>query len=600
VICLPKYGKVTSSNFGSNSRDNYLLLLYIVAAIIFFYSVSLNQRNYQDVWILDGIAFQTVLFICFSLFIGTLIRENRKVVIFAAIFLFAVNIIPGLKYQYFSGCYDTPSHYKFTNEIVILGSVPETEYYSETYGGNPAMHILMSCVSIVSGISINDVFKFVIPALFSFIPLIIYVITKDSLSDTLQKYTIFASILPILPAYIVWGTNLGMIPFLLLITMFLRGILTKRYKIEFGLLFLITGFGLIISHAVSSFFAAFLLMCTPPFFKLLHAIRPKSSLSLRMLSLSSSIVPPLLFVVLLVTWWTNVSTFNLENLAVFVGTVFAAGPMTAPIPTRFYQIPFIAQIQTLAVHHLGSFTMLLLSLFGLFVFLRKYRRKELSIEAQTLYLFFTISLGLVASFLSFQFVSGFGTIEYTRFIYYSIPLCIPLAGLILGQLDNFLKHIYSKIARNIITALVLFGLVLICLIQFFPYQPLIPKANVISSNLPNNEYIDLTIGSVNTPYQITMISFAERHNSYGLITSDATTRYQIYGFSNHSFFSRHIYHSPLDSDENLQWDLFLLHTKKAAPFQEKVEYRTEEKIESLRLTAGNIIYDNGESFIIAR
>jgi uncharacterized membrane protein len=599
VNCLTKYRKVPTFNSGSESRNTYLLVLYVAVAIIFFYIVSLNQRNYQDVWILDGIVVPTVVFVSFSLVVETLVQENRKAVIFAAFFLFAMNLIPGIKYQSFYGVFDTPGHFKFTNAIVSSGRIPETEFYSKSYKGNPGMHILMSCVSIVSGIPVNDIFKFVIPALLSISPLIIYFVTKGLLSDITQRYVIIFSSFPILAGYLVWGTSLAMILYLLLIAMFLKGIFAKRCQREFWLLFAILGFGLIVSHSVTSLFAAFLLMGTPLILKSLKMTRTKISMSLDRFLAFTSVAPSLLYVVLLISWWAVESPFNLETLAGFVRALFIGGDVAAPIPKRFHQLPLLAQMQVLTVFYSGYFVIGVLSLFGLFIFLRKSRRKEFSNKTRAFYLHLMILLSIIVLFLSFQFAFGFGSIQYVRFMINAIPLCIPLAGLTLGQLYGFFENIFSKIVRNITFALVLVVLVLACLIQFFPYQPLIPKADVLSNNLPNNEFIDY-VGMVNTPYQKEMISFAERYTSDAWIASDAVTRYQIYGFSNYSFFSRHIWHSPLSTDKDLQWDLFLLHTKKAGPFQEQVEYRTEERIESLRLNAGNIVYDNGESFIISR
>jgi len=285
-------------------------------------------------------------------------------------------------------------------------------------------------------------------------------------------------------------------------------------------------------------------------------------------------------------------------------TLLIGGTTIAPIPARFSQIPLLAQLQILTVFHLGDFVMVLLGLFGFFIFLRKSRKKEFSNDTQAIYLLLTILLGIVILFLSFQFASRFGTLHYSRFIDYAIPLCVPLAGLTLWQLNGFLEHISSKVIRNIAFALVLLVLFFSCLIQFFSYQQLIPRADVLSSDLPNNEFIDC-IGRVNTQYQKEMISFAERYSSDGRIASDVVTRYQLHGFSNYSFVLRHIWYSPLyfeagwHTDKNLQWNLCLLHTSKAAFFQEKVEYRTRERIQDLRLKAGNVIYDNGESFIMS-
>jgi len=594
---LTKNGKITSFILGSKSRDNFLLVFYTAVTMIFFYVISLNRRNYQDVWILDGIAVPTAIFVCFSLVVEMLVQKNKKLVIVATCFLFAMSVIPGLKYQLFYGCFDAPGHYKFTNTIVSFGRVPETEFYSESYGGNPGMHILMSCVSIVSGISVNNVFKFVIPAVLSIVPLIIYFITKDLLSDTIQRCTIIASSFPVIVTYVVWGTSLSMIPYLLLIAIFLRRICMKQYQRELLLLFAILGLGLIISHGVSALFVAFLLMGTPLILKFLEMIRTKTNMSfLSRFPTSTSVVPPLLYVILLATWWMNISYFNLETLAGFVRAIFTGSSMIAPIPTRFYQVPLLAQLQVFTALHLGDFLIAMLSLFGLLTFLRKSRRMEFRDETQAIYLLLTILLGIIVLFLSFQIASSFGAIQYYRFIDYSMPLCTVLAGLTLGQLKGFLERVSSKVVRNISFTFVLFVLVFACLIQFFPYQQLIPKANVLSNDLPKNESI-VDLRRVNTPYQKEMISFAERHFFDGRVVADTITKFQTYGFSNSSFFSRVMWPSPLI--ENLQWDLLMLHTSKAGIFAEKVENRTSESIENIRSKAGNIIYDNGESFIIS-
>jgi hypothetical protein len=84
------------------------------------------------------------------------------------------------------------------------------------------------------------------------------------------------------------------------------------------------------------------------------------------------------------------------------------------------------------------------------------------------------------------------------------------------------------------------------------------------------------------------------------VASDTVTRWQINGFANDTFANRVIYYSPL-MVQNLGWDLFLLHYDgKAGPLNEKVENRTSERLTELKDALGNVVYDNGESFIIVR
>jgi hypothetical protein len=63
---LIENSKADDINLGPRVRDAYLLVLYVVFAMVFLYVVLLNRRDYQDLWILDGIALPTILFVCFS------------------------------------------------------------------------------------------------------------------------------------------------------------------------------------------------------------------------------------------------------------------------------------------------------------------------------------------------------------------------------------------------------------------------------------------------------------------------------------------------------------------------------------------------------
>lgn len=576
-------------------RYGYFLVLCIIA-IGFFSTVFLNQRNYQDVWILQGIVVPTAIFIFFFLVAETFIEENKKVVILAAFLLAALNMVPGLKYQLFSGVFDAPSHFRFTDQIASLGYIPENEHISEQYSGNPGMHIFMASISIISGISTNDVFRFIIPAMSGLVPFIIYFITKDILDNTTQRYVIIASSFPIVQRYIAYGTSLAIIPYFLLIAIFIHSVFTKMNKRTFLLIFAILSFNVIISHAITSLFVCFLLVGMLIILKSLEIMRRKS---LGRVQVSTLVAPSLLYVVLFFTWWANTSSYNLNTLVDLTRTLLVGDPTRTPVPTRFHSLSLLPRLQVLAAFHLRDGIIGMLSLFGLFVFLRKLRLNEVSDKTETFYKFLIVLLSNFALFLFFEFVSGFGSIEYGRFIIYALPLCVFLVGLTLWRLCKFLNGISVKpIIRNLAFASFLFILLSSCLIQFYRYQPLVPRSNVLSKDLPENEYL-VYFGVVNTIYQIEMISFAEMHFSNGSIASDVTTRYQIYGFSDPSFFSRHVWHSPLKPNQSPKWDLFLLHTVKAGHLSEKAEYRTRERIENLRLEAGNIIYDNGESFIVS-
>jgi hypothetical protein len=596
---LIENSEAEDADSGPRARDAYLLVLYVAVAVVFLYVVLMNRRNYQDLWILDGIALPTILFVCFSFVVEILVHGNKRLVFVASFFLFVLNLVPGLKYQFLNGVWDSPAHYRFASAIVSSGHIPENIVYSGSYGTNPSMHIFMSCTSIVSGLSMNDVFRFVFPGILSVTPFIIYLLTKDVLPDGIQRYAIIVSSFPVIGAYVVYGTNLGLIPYLFVIALFIRQILVKSYRKEFWLLFVIFSFGLIISHVVTSLLVAFLLVGIALVLKSVEVISAKKrGFLLNRPLTSTSTASSLFYLVLLAVWWMNMSVINLEEAANNVKRLLTGGTFIPAIPTRFYQIPLPGKLQVLAVLHLGDFVIAALSLFCVIILAKSQRFKstESNNRRQTFYLLLVILLGLLALLLSFEFITGFGSIQYERFVIDAMPLCIPLAGLTLWWFGGILRRISSKVLRTMILASMVFVLGSVCLIQFFPYQPLIPKADIVSSNLPGNEFLT-DFGSINTPYQITMISFAESHSSDGRVAADVVTRCQTYGFSNSSFYSRILWPSPLA--ERFEWDLLMLHTEKAGPFGEKAEYRTKDRIESLRLSY-NIIYDNGESFAMSR
>jgi hypothetical protein len=207
-------------------------------------------------------------------------------------------------------------------------------------------------------------------------------------------------------------------------------------------------------------------------------------------------------------------------------------------------------------------------------------------------------VGVINLFLVVQLVANFGLFSYQRLLIYALPWCTFFIGLSLSYLDSKLKMRvrFKKIVFILMTLLLVFT----CLIQFYPYQPLIPKDAELSESLPKSGYVvDLTL--INTNYQVSMISFANKYSTDGLVLADLVTRSQTYGFSDPSFFSRIVYSSPLVSPDllNENWTLLLLHYGKAGPFRESLQYRTDEYIQNFTYLEGSVVYDNGASFIMA-
>ena len=143
----------------SKSKNGYFLALYIVVTVSFLFMVMLYERGYQDAWILDDILVPTMSFIFLSLIVETHVSDNRLTAILGASFLAVLGLIPGLKYQLFYGVYDAVVHYGHVERLISLGSVPETGFYGPHYSVVPGMHLFISSLSLISSISVNEIFR---------------------------------------------------------------------------------------------------------------------------------------------------------------------------------------------------------------------------------------------------------------------------------------------------------------------------------------------------------------------------------------------------------------------------------------------------------
>jgi len=575
----------------NRNRFTYGLILYLAVTILLLFFIFLNQRTY-DGWILDGIAVPVAVYILISITALTFINNNKKLVVIAGIFIATISMIPGAKHTFFYDVFDGPGHYRFASQIASLGYIPQGEFYSVTYGNNCGMHIFTASFSLASGISVNDFLRFLIPLLFGLMPFIIYLVGHKILDNRIMKYAIIASSFPVIQGYDVWGTILAFIPYLLLIAVLLRFTLSKTYDRTLFLVLVVSSFTLIDSHAVTPFFVSLLFLGV----FLISAIFAARRKSQEILSTRKCRIAGLSYILLFLTWWLTVDTVNLDF---FIGLSASLFNREIPaIPPRFFQLSLIPRLQILLVQNAANTVIFALSLIGLIVLINRIRKKQLSSEAKAFYLLILTLVGVVAVFVVAQVVIGFGVFSYQRFLYYGIPWCFFLIGLLLSSIDQRVRNLGSKPILAFFTFFIA-SMMFFCLIQFFPPQSLVPRSSAISQSLPGDPYI-LDISLVNTIYQKQMISFANSYSRKGIIIADSVTRCQCYGFSSPPFFSRIEYPSPLVSglSQNLEWSLFLLHSTKAGPFEEKPENRTDPIIQSLLLNSGNLVYNNGESYIL--
>jgi len=572
-------------------------LTYCYTTVGLVFAAAFIQRGYQDTWILQDVFLPTLLYVSSFIIMAVKVRDSRTLACLGSSFPVALNAIPNLKYQLFYGTFDSAGHYGFINSLLTLGNVPQKGFYAPWYGDNPLMHILVASLSLLLGISANDAIKLFTSVIYGVLPLMTYFATKGTFRNDVQKWIVVAASLPVVsPSYVLSGAVFGGTLYFVFLCVLLRMLVARRNVRRFSLFLLIIGYAIMLSHPATMAFLLLSLGAIMCVF-VLNNLRTHEPLSDASRILGA-------FTVLAVSWMALEmfkARFMFEVLVETAKRILFVPSATAAIPQRFFEIPVLAQLEVLAVFHIKDVLFGLVSLLGLVILLKRrfckesnYARVYLPLVAIETAMAFALILELLSG------SGGFGELQYQRAIGYAAILQPFFFGFAIFQLHERLKKLGF---RQVLIGFLLLLLVSASLIQVFSYQPLIPRANLLSKDLPEDEYIAET-RMVNSLCQVSLISFADRYsNSHSRVTSDTVTRWQIYAFASESFGSRHIYYSALvpGIPAQVNWDIFLLHYDgSAGPLAEQVEYRTMVRVQNLKGTLGNVVYDAGGSFLIER
>jgi hypothetical protein len=579
-----------------NNWYGRIVLLYVAIAVAFIVEILLNQRGYQDSWILQDIFVPTILYVLTFSVVVVLLDNNKLIALVCASFVILLMAIPNLKYELFTGTFDSVAHYGYIRNLVSLGHVPSTGSIAPSYEDFPGMHILIGSLSIILGISINAAIKLVTSMIMGIIPLMAYFATNRIFEPNIRKFIMVASGLPAVTSYVLTGTAFAVPLYFCIMCLILRSLLTKNER-QHTIVLLIFVLGLLISHAMTTLYLISFLVIALLLLKFL-SIKERWVLSARASYQKARVLVIGILIFLIVSFAARLTFGSGNVLQTFTnaGMDLLIRHSSGLVPTTFFKLPFSAKVVFLAVSYAMDAVIVLMGCIGAIVLFVKFRHKDREIY-EKFYMFLLCFMGAILALLAFQFLSGFSGIEYERLIYYMMVLSPFLVGLLLWHLGHYFSRYRFGSA---LVVLVLFSCISVSLIQIFPFQPIVPRANVMSPDLPENEYI-FDYRLVNTVYQENMILFAESFSSNRtMVASDIVTGWQIRGFANYAFANRVISDSPL-TVQNLSWNLFLLHYDgKAGSLNEPVENRTSERLTELKGTLGNAVYDNGQSFIIAR
>jgi hypothetical protein len=569
-------------------KDAYLVAMYCFAIVVFGCVIALSQRGYQDTWILQDILPPTIIFIiCYvAVFIGT--NDNRLVAIIASLFVVVLNAIPGLKYQLFYGTFDSAAHYGFTNSLLSSGHVPQTGFYAPFYGDYPGMHILMGSLSIVLGIPTDSVIKLFPSIVYGTIPVMTYFATNHTFDKRSQGAILIASGLPtITNSYVLGGSTLGLALYFAFICVLLRTVCSQEHRLPNSTILLVFGYALLFSHAVTALYVLFSLVILSVF-STLYGLR-----DYRVLAHIRNIA--LVFLISFGALQVFISTSLSETMIEALKRALLGESRLSPVPQRFFALPMWARLQFVAVIGIKDIIMVTLSIVGILVLIVAFKRYNNPAFRRFYLPLFAILAGLVLVVLV-QLISGFGETGYERPLSYGLVFAPFLMGLVLWQMRRSFNR---PGLRLVLVGALLFVSISISLIQVFPYQAMVPTGRALSNDLPDNEYVtDLRM--VNTICNVDAILFAERYSPPDArVASDIVTRWQIYGFTNETFSSRHIWASPLET-QGVDWDIFVLHYDgPAGSLNEKIENRTHQRIRALVDTAGDLVYSSGGCFVLS-
>jgi hypothetical protein len=273
-----------------------------------------------------------------------------------------------------------------------------------------------------------------------------------------------------------------------------------------------------------------------------------------------------------------------------------------------------AQIRVLTIFFVADALILVLSLLGFYILIKWVRKNNVAL-AKNFYLPLFCFLFAIVGMIVIQVPFNFGGVSYGRFIFYAAFFSPFFVGLFLWAFYSRLKRAFRKPwLGSVVFIALLVCCVLISMIQAFPLQPLAPSAHELSSDLPESEPL-FDYQQVNSIYQISMFNFASTYSqSASIVLTDATTKWQAWAFSSPTFYNKILWYSVLeisggtvplsslsvDDQNSLKGLKIILHYDgKAGPLNEAARQRTPQVIDQAKTDWGSVIYDNGQSFIMA-
>ena len=557
-------------------------LALAVVVLILISNILFIRRDYQDSWILEGLEFPFILFVLTYVAVFFSEKKISTMIALGIIGRIIFLLVPSLKYIWFQGVWiDQHQQYALASYVVDHGRIIHgiEAFGAKVYSSTPSVHLAFSIFSIVPDIPVAEALKYLPVFLAPLYPLLTYFILvrmKMPFKTTGLRYALFISSIPLSEGqYLVTGHLFSGLLVLLILSCFVALFYgnDRRYLLLLVILIIV----LATAHSSSSLLLVASLLAV----MLLQKVNFFRIESYKM----SSII--LLNFTACIAWLSFPARFTLESILKVLVFRVPSGmtPKSGAVPVRFFELlrtDVFSSFQVLLVQHGADALLLLLTLVGLVILLRSWRKIG---DATKFFCIFVIPLFV---FMGVGILLKVGAFRPLFFIHLTFPIFFAV----------FILHVNRRQTKWIPT-MIFSVMVSLVILQLYPCQPLVPSANVLSLDLSADEPLFYAT-EVNSIYQRDMIFFASNHIMKGRIACDRITRNQILGLAGYDYWvSYKIDYYPIDKNQTeRQYEFFLTHLPGASGrFQEPVEIRTKSLILST-IYNSSVIYTNGESFIL--
>jgi len=446
----------------------------------------------KDTWILQGIL---PAFIIFSILLGLslLAGPPRLGVLYAAMALGLLAILPSVKYGFVYGEFDSLGHYSTASEIFRTGSLAQSTMYAAQYAGTPVLHILLAMTALTGGIPIETTIVYVL-FLEHFVILVLIVESIRRMFPQMETRTIVLLAAVTLPVtFLITGTTFGLLEVAMLTYVFSRGI-GRKPETGAMLLAVVLMFSLVFSHFVTTvYFMTFLGG---------YAI---SLMAIRLFAGSRGVTRNLLiqsvplFLTFFVFWLVYVGEefiYAARDLAfrLFLGS---------SLPSAAWRFPLTDLIQLVVFMYARPLFSVLLAVTASLIALLRYRRTE------TFAMFWWL---LVSSLLIGGVVAlGLTAATVWRFLAYASLTTPYFLCFLISRSRN--RLFVSNTPRMRVIKVVMLATLVLSMIAVYPVTPLYPESGgspILDDNSVNSIYVVSALEYFSNVYSSTPVTTSSR------------------------------------------------------------------------------------------